>query len=257
MENAMQITAQRERLQKKYDSARSNLLLAIVLTIVNIVLFFANSGTMLLFSVSVPYYAVIFGYVFEIVEFGIGFAAAILVVYFLCWLLSKKRSGWLIAALVLFLVDTLAMAGLYLLMEDASGIMDAVIHIWVLYYLFAGVSAGRKLKRLPQVEAGEEAVAVELPEYSTPLRRAEEDVKCRVLLEGEYGGHRVCYRRVKRVNELVIDGQVYDEYEAMVELPHTLTARIGGHTYEAGCNEQSRVFINLDGQQMESKIRIV
>lgn len=256
MENAMQMAAQRERLQKKYDSARSNLLLAIVLTVVNIVLFFANSGTMLLFSVSVPYYAVIFAYLFEIAPIGIAFAAIILVIYFLCWLLSKKRNGWLIAALVLFAIDTLGMAGLYLLAEDASGLMDGLIHIWVLYYLVAGVSAGVKLKKLPDI-LPEEVEAEALPEYSTPLRRAEEDVKCRVLLESEYGGHRVCYRRVKKVNELVIDGQVYDEYEALVELPHTLTARIGGHTYEVGCSENSRTFFNVDGEQIESKIRLV
>lgn len=256
MENVQQILAERERLQKKYDSARSNLLLAIVLTVVNIVLFFTGSGTMLLFSVSVPYYAVIFGDVFGIAPVGVCFAVVVLVAYFLCWLLSKKRVGWLIAALVLFLIDTLAMAGMYMLIEDTSGIMDGLIHIWVLYYLFAGVSAHGKQKKLPSVSkmpAEEEA----LPDYSTPLRRAEEDVKCRVLLESEYDGHRVCYRRVKRVNELVIDGQVYDEYEALVELPHTLTARLAGHTYEVGCSENSRTFFNVDGEQIESKIRLI
>lgn len=257
MENVQQIRQQRENLQKKYDSARSNLLLAMILTVVNVVLFFAESGSMLLFSMSVPYYAVIFAYMFDITILGAIFAAVIMIAYLLCWLLSKNRPGWLIVALVLFAIDTLGMAGLYLLIEDVSGILDAVIHIMLLYYLFAGVSAGRKLKKLPQVSVEPVEEEVELPEYSSPLRRADEDVKCRVLLEHEYGGHRVCYRRVKRVNELVIDGQVYDEYEALVELPHTLTARIGGHTYEVGCNENSRIFFRVDGEQIESKIRLV
>lgn len=248
-----------EQLQQKFKSSRANLLLVIILTIVNIVLFFFGSETMLLFSISVPYYAVILASVFEIPQvlvIGCVIAAVVLVLYFLCWLLSKKHPGWLIAALVLFIIDTLVLAWLYISISEFSGIVDVVFHIWILYYLVIGIRSSRKLKDLPPEEM--EPVETEvLPDYSSPLRMADEDVKCRILLETEYGGHRICYRRVKRVNELIIDGQVYDEYEALVELPHTLTARIAGHTYEVGCSENSRTFFNVDGEQIESKIRLV
>lgn len=254
MENNEQILAKRQQFAKSYASARSNLLLAIILTVVNIVLFFAESGTMLLFSVSVPYYAVFIGFLFDALEIGIGVAAVVLIAYLLCWLFSKKNSGWLVVAAVLFAVDTLAMAGLYLLMEDMSGIMDAVIHICVMYYLVVGIRAAAQLKKLPEVT--QEMVTEEnaLAENSTPLRPADVDVKHRVLLESEYGRHQVCYRRVGKVNELVIDGQVYDEYEARMEMPHSLTARIGGHTFEVGYGN-SRSYFFVDGQQIESKIR--
>ena len=255
MEDYKHIAAQREMLQKKYDSARSNLLLAMILTVVNIVMLLAENGYMLLFSISVPYYVAVFGYLMGMLEGSIVIAAVILVVYFLCWLLSKNKSGWLLAAAILFTVDTLALAALYVLAEDFSGILDAVIHIIVLYYLYAGVGAGKKLKLLPAVPIQEETE--ELLRHSEPLRWAQEDVKFRVFLEEEYNGHRVCYRRVKRVNELVIDGKVYDEYEALMELPHTLSARIDGHTYEVGYNQQSRVFFSVDGQKIKSKMRWV
>ena len=257
MENAQRIIAQREQLQKKYAASRSNLLLALVLTVINIVLLFTESNSMLLFSMSVPYYTVAFSRLLDLETVGLIIAAVMLAVYLLCWILSKKRCGWLVASAVLFVIDSLCLAGLYILMQDFSGILDAVIHIAVLYYLFSGISAYNRLKKLPQLTPEQESQALELPDYSTPIRRADEDVKHRVLLECEYGGHRVCYRRVKRVNELVIDGNVYDEYTAMIESPHKLVARIAGHTYEVGTNQQNRSYFQVDGEQIESKIRLV
>ena len=254
MENPRKILEQRQMLQKKYDAARSNLLVAIVLTVVNIVLLFTESTSMLLFSVSVPYYVVIFGFIMGPVAASLVVAAVILGLYFICWLLSKKKSLWLVVAAVLFVVDTLVLVGLYLLAEEAYGILDAVIHVVVIFYLVSGAASAKKLKMLPEVSYEE---AQELPEHSTPMRWAQEDVKCRILLEEEYAGHRICYRRVKRVNEFIIDGKVYDEYEALMEQPHTLMARIDGHTYEVGCNQQSRVFFNVDGMEIKSKVRLV
>ena len=82
------------------------------------------------------------------------------------------------------------------------------------------------------------------------------DVKHRVLMEGNYGGHRVVYRRVKRVNELVIDGYVYDEYEALAEMAHCLTARIDVHTIEVGFDGISSSYFRVDGQMKAKKVRL-
>lgn len=251
-----QPTTERGRVQQKYDTARANLLLVIVLTVVNIVLYFAESSSMLLFSASIPYYAVIFGVELGIAGFGLGVAAVLIGLYFLCWLLSKKKSGWLVFALVLFVLDTLGMVGLYLLAEDFSGILDALIHVWVLYYLIVGISTGKKLKTMPdepECDTSEEQTAV--TENSTPLRRIDENEKCRVLLESQYGGHKVCYRRVKRTNQLVIDNYIYDETEMLVETAHALSANIDGHTYVVGFNDASRSYFKVDGELITKKIR--
>ena len=144
---------QAQTLEQKYRSSRMNLLLMVILTAVNIVLFFTGTETMMLFSATVPYYAVAFGYYLAPsgIATGLFVLAGILVaVYLLCWLLSKKNYVWMIVALVLFVVDTIALVGLYIWIKDFSGIMDALIHIWVLYYLIVGASSGRKISMEPE-----------------------------------------------------------------------------------------------------------
>ena len=256
----------REMQEQRYKTSRANLLLIIILTVVNVVMLLVGSETMLLFSISVPYYAVVFGYVMEnttMLTTGCVIAAIMLVVYLLCWIFSKKRTGWMIAALVLFIIDTVVMGLMYLGLGEASGIMDVLIHAWVLYYLIVGVISASKLKKMPREETvaaaevtGEDPEDASMNPNSTPLRRAEEDVKHRVLLETTYGGRQIVYRRVKRVNELVISGYVYDQYEAVMETAHCLTARIDGHTIEMGFDGASSSYFRVDGQQLAKKVRL-
>ena len=142
----------RQILEQKQRAGRSNLLLAIVLTIVNIVMLLGGSDSMLLFSISVPYYAVIFGVIFETQELfitGCVIAAVVLVVYLLCWIMSKKHIGWLVAALVLMCIDTLALIAFYLLAGEISGVVDFVFHALIIYYLGSGISSAKKLQAMP------------------------------------------------------------------------------------------------------------
>lgn len=255
MANRTQNMTLRQGLEQKHKSGRSNLLLAIILTVVNIVLLFTGSETMLLFSISVPYYAVIFGVIFE-EQAMIIIAAVILAVYFLCWLLSKKRVGWLIAALVLIILDTLALIGFYVLAEEISGILDLVFHAMIIYYLAVGISSAKKLKNLPP----EESVALD-PEVpvanSVPLRRIEEDEKCRILLESTYGTYRVVYRRVKKTNQLVINDYIYDEITFGIEPDHSLSARIDGQEFTVGYRAQgSTSYFLVDGKEIAKKLRL-
>ena len=115
----------RARAQQQYKIARSNLLIMLVLTVVNIVLLVAEADTMLLFSATVPYYlsAVsmsLFAEYSQVAFVGFGIVAVTLVIYLLCWIFSKRHYGWMIAALVFFVLDSIAMIGLYILAEDFS-----------------------------------------------------------------------------------------------------------------------------------------
>lgn len=254
--NQEQPTTERGRLQQRYNTARSNLLLVIILTLVNIVLLFTESESMLLFSASIPYYAVVFGVLLDILPMGLAVAAVLLVLYFLCWLLSKKRSGWLIVALVLFVLDTLGMVGLYLLAEDFSGVLDALIHIWVLAYLIMGISAAKKLKNLPEdvqipVDGAESA---DYAQPEMPKRRIDENEKSRIFVEGNFGGHRIVFRRVKRTNQLVIDNYICDETEMVIETAHALSAVMDTHEVIAGYDGHHS-YIKVDGQVIVKKIR--
>lgn len=145
--------SEREILTQKYDKSRVNLLLVIVLTLLNIVFISLNNYTMMLFSATVPYLSVAFGKLMEsqaMLIAGYAIAAICLVLYFVCWILSKKNYGWFVAATVLFAIDTVCMALFYISAGDFSGITDAIIHVLILGYLIIGITTGAKLKKLPE-----------------------------------------------------------------------------------------------------------
>lgn len=255
---------------KKYNVARGNLLLMVGLTAINVILAAVGSEYMMLFSATVPYFTAILG---TITEFGLPLvgcvisALVMIAVYFICWIFSKKHYGWMITALVLFSLDTLVLVLLYLLAMEVSGIVDAAIHIWVLYYLIIGVSNGAKLKVLPEDEiTNAEEIEVDsiVPETNlesensnTPtLRVADTGVKSRVLLEANALGRHICYRRVKRINELVIDGYVYDDVEMLVESAHALNAIIDGHRFQVGYDGSAHSYLRVDGETVARKLRL-
>ncbi len=154
----------RQLAQNRYNTARMNLLLVLVFTVVNIILTVANADLYFLFSATVPHYVTIFGQIFAFdPEFGmmgttalivaLVIAAILLLPYLLCWFFSKKSFGWLIGALVCFSLDTLVLILFTLIAFDASVIIDLVFHAWVLYYLILGVKTGYDLKKMPEETA--------------------------------------------------------------------------------------------------------
>lgn len=263
--------------EQKYSTARANLLLMSILTVINTVLLLAGSSYMLLFSATVPYLSVAFGLAFDggLLYAFIAVAVINIALYLASWQLSKKNYGWMILALVLFILDTIIMGGMYLLVEEASGILDVLIHAWVLYYLIIGVKYGKKLKNMPEDEPEPEINAYPEDgasnfgidsiddvseagfETDSPIiRTADTTVKHRVFLEADANGHHIVYRRVKRVNELVIDGFVYAELKMLVEPAHGLTAQLNGHNYIAVYDGTAHTYIYVDGEVVAKKIRI-
>lgn len=154
----------REYQENLYQGSRHNLLVVLIFTVVNLVMLLTGSGNYWLFSASIPYYLTAFGMMFDgymnTLEPVIGtftitalvIAVIILAVYLVCWIMSKKRSGWLIVALVLFAVDTLGMLAMMLISGSgiAEWIMDIVFHAWVLISLSRGLIAASKLKNMPE-----------------------------------------------------------------------------------------------------------
>lgn len=162
--------SQRQILETKYRNARSNLLVVLAFTVVNIILLVANANTYFLFSAYVPYILADLGMMLcgmypkeyydeelagiEFLDKGflavmLAIAGVILVLYLLSWIFSKKnRRGWMIFALVLFTIDTallLLMNGIVLDM-----ILDYVFHGWVIASLISGIVSVGKLKKLPE-----------------------------------------------------------------------------------------------------------
>ena len=276
-QNAAQVTP-RDALQNKYNSARANLIFVVAFTLINIILLFTESSSYFLFSLFIPYMLVLLGASFtgnlpgvyvapnEILPDTVFYimaaiAAAFLAVFVVGWILSKKnKAGWLVAALVLACIDT----AIFLLMGGLSmdSLIDILFHIWVIVSLAGGISAHKKLKALPPeeeiVDTTAEVVEDGAPAENSPiLRSGYLDEKYRVLLEAEKDGLYITYRRVKKTNELVINSNVYDEYTALMEMPHTLCATFAGHKIEAGCDTASRSFIKIDGEIVAKKLRLV
>ncbi|MBQ8003264.1 MAG: hypothetical protein IJ297_07475 [Clostridia bacterium] len=234
-------------LQKKYDQSRASIAILIVFTIVNIALLFTDADIMFLFSFTIPYWSAIFGYLFEAYAFY-AISAAFLLILAVCWFFSKKHFAWFIPALVLFCLDTAYLVYVTIDLGEGANVTDIIIHIYAFYCLISGIYYGYKLRSTPK-----DKDTASLP--SSPLRLAE-DVKHRVLLETDYQGYHICYRRVKGTNELVVNGYVYDEYKKIVEFPHTLTARFEDAVITSGY-DNSQSFITVNGVEIARKTRIV
>lgn len=162
------MTNLRESYEKNYRQARSNLLLMLVCTAVNLILPFVNSDLRFLFSASLP--ELLSSVAWALVDLEMPWflpampvAAIVLLMaaYVLCWLFSKCHGGWMVAALVLFSVDcvaTLWIVAMSFVQAGSSepdlfslGIM-LVFAAWVMYYLVRGVAAWSKMRKLPPCE---------------------------------------------------------------------------------------------------------
>lgn len=250
--------------EQKYKSSRYNLLLMLGFTILNIVLLYFDAGVMMLFSATVPYYSMVFAMMSETAtQLTVFLTMSIipLIVYLICFIFSKKHYAFMIVALVFFSLDTLALVALFTIALDVSAVLDLAVHIWVLYYLITGVSNGYKIKKLPddpKVEAESLDPAL-LPEAqagdSTPTKMADTEVKARILLEADAAGKHIVYRRVGKINELVINGYVYDELEAIVEGAHRLVATVDGNLIEAGFDGGINSYLKVNGEKIATKKR--
>ena len=153
----------REYLLRQVANGRYSLLLIVILTVVNLIMTILDTNTYFLFSASVPYYLVFVGMGIEngfvngawnvkgtLTYTGLVIALVIVAVY----LLSKKRAGWLTAALVLFIIDTVALVVITFALYDSpmGKLVDFLLHIWAIVELIQAVRGSKKLRALPPTE---------------------------------------------------------------------------------------------------------
>ena len=152
-------------LKNKYHSSRIELLIAIALTIVNIILIFTASSVYLPFAPSFPsaiifYYALNTGLLpgfdykaYNMYEFldtsylvvACIIAAAIIAAYTVFWFLSKKRPVFLLVSLVFFSLDVVSILLGFTL---TTPIIDLIFHGIIIYYLYSGYRAAKQLEEL-------------------------------------------------------------------------------------------------------------
>ena len=286
MRNAAHSQMSIQLAQNRYNGSRGNILLIAGFSLFNVISLALGSYTYFLFSASIPYLLVDTarylcgkypeefyegGYeaynFYDNTVFALAVVVALLIIafYVLCYLLSRKNKvGWVIAALVFFVIDTLVLLTNYNIVDS---LLDVLFHIYAIVTLIACIVYYCKLKRLTKENAIEcsaaastdatdiegEATEAQIAD-STPLRVADTEGKSRVFIEHSIYDHNIVYRRVGKTNELVIDGNVYAQYTARVELSHVLTAYIDGHEICVGLNA-STTFLAVDGVTIITKIR--
>ncbi len=269
--------SKKELYERNYNNSINNILLVVLFSVINIILLITNADTYFLFSAFVPYFLVDLGMFYtgmypEEYYSDIGYfdflntsflittvvlAAVVVLLYLLCWFLAKKKKiGWAILAAVMACIDTVAM--LVLGGIAIESIVDIIFHGWIIFSLVNSVIILNKLKKLP-----EEAIEPVTDENSQPvqnspvLRMADTEEKSRTLLEADEGMYHIVYRRIKTTNELIVNGRVYDEYVALIEKPHTLTAVVDGHRIEIQYDTLSRMYILFDDRALAEKMRII
>ena len=140
--------------------------------------------------------------------------------------------------------------------------LDYAFHIGIIVGLSMGISHGFYLKNnvkpsTATVSATQGGNASSINAGNTPILRVVDcSIKHRVLLQADIEGRSVVYRRVKNVNELVVDGNVYAEYKAVMEFPHTLFAKIDGKLISAGYDDFNS-YISVDGNYVVRKPRLI
>lgn len=158
----------KERYTQLFTTARYNILIICALTVVNSILCLTGSETYFLFSAILPYHLVYIGAASAnggLLALAIIFLIASMGAYIACFILGKKHVGWMIAALVMFSIDTVYFIYCFclLLADDAtsavSSIIDLAFHVYALYYFIAGVVYFFKMKKATETEA--DAIAAE------------------------------------------------------------------------------------------------
>ncbi|NLB61241.1 MAG: hypothetical protein GX802_02255 [Clostridiales bacterium] len=145
-----------EKLLKAYSSARSNLLTAVLLTVLNCVLILLNIGWTFYFSTTLPQFLVAIAITPNIMQqYMIGsfvLAAFFISALVLCYVNSKEtdKLGWLIGAAVLILVDILFSTYLLLFSFEAFSfiILYLIFDVVILGLLINGIVTGSKLNKI-------------------------------------------------------------------------------------------------------------
>ena len=178
-------TTPRQLTELKYKRSRYNLLLVTIVSVINL-FSLSLSQTYFLFSAQIPsFFVELFMYTEEggIAPFAdliipIVLGVILTIPYLLCFFFSKKRPGWMVAALVFFVFDCIFLVTMYYLSDV---IIDLLFHAWVLFYLVTGVINGYKLKKMPEDEP--------LPEFGEVVAEGEavdsEAAKDETPAEGE------------------------------------------------------------------------
>lgn len=146
----------RTPVRDRYEGGRSFLLMICALSVINLITIVVN-GSYFVFSSYVTQIIAAIGaelyYTTEKIVWPLLLGAVGLISilpYFLCYFLSKKRVGWMIAAMVLFSIDSLLFLLGLVAAFDTSLALDFIFRTWALVSIILAVVDGVKRKKQPE-----------------------------------------------------------------------------------------------------------
>ncbi|MCK9471011.1 MAG: hypothetical protein WC006_02945 [Bacilli bacterium] len=245
-------------LEKRYNLSRTNLLILIALSVVNIITLVVNNSYFL-FSLSFP------RFVQMVIDLGIAegmftladlnypmvitVMALPIVLFLLCYIFSSKhRYKTFIFAIILFSIDSI----FALISFD---IIDIIFHIYIYVLLVMGFVNGKKLTKMQVVDDiidFEEGKYVNYTEDSNILRNDIEEGK--VLIQTTFNDLRIAVKKRKGVTELIINDNVYDEFTKKLAAYFFLKATVSG-TEIYFSMDRGRMEIYANGNLIEKKIK--
>ncbi|MDR0915740.1 MAG: hypothetical protein LBN02_00915 [Oscillospiraceae bacterium] len=268
----------------KFKKSRSNLLIVVVFTSINLLLTAFKAGVYLLFSATVPQLAFSLGSALAeetqnnaVLVVGLIAAVAVIMLYLVCWVLSNRYRSFMLVALILFIADCLVFAFLAVFAEfEVSYLLDIAFHVWILVYLINGVRSWAKLRG---VSAEDFAVALQPPVTVPPLsgdvpqnigseggyvntdtafQVRHDDKDGKILISAEYKGLQISMKRSRGLTELIVNGYVHAEIAGTFESKYTLSATVQNARIEGKYNSSFlRVYLYADGNLIAKKLRIV
>lgn len=200
-----------------YNGARSSILTILLFSVINI-FSIAFGDSYFLFSSYITQVLVLEG-LYASTEMGDSMFLVIFLVmavisvipYLLCFLFSKKKTGWMIVAAVLFSIDTAIFFFdflVYLLAGYYSGILDALFHVWALVSIIKGVGFAKKMKKEKQEKALESTPCDEyIPEFQRTITVTYSQ-KSRTPIVCFVNGKAVCILKRGESHSFVIDERV-------------------------------------------------
>ena len=245
------------KLNIKLNRARFNLMLMILLSAINFYFLLSSENFYLPFSSSISSYSIVLGVrassdlgieTFKVI--GIILACLTLLIYIFCYLKSKSNGFYLFMSFTLFVADTLALIVITIAFKTfgALSIIDIIVHIMTLFFLWSGVQAQGKLTRLKKANGNEEEATEDFAEA--------DDGNVETLLSGNFNNNRVLVFKKGEVVELSVNDNVCGSLEAANSNDYELKATVDEveFTFQyKGDNDVVTMLLYADDVLLDSK----
>lgn len=157
-------------LKIRVTRGRYNLIFFVLMSVINIFLITSESEMLLPYSSSISNYSVALGITESLKSgsdtlriLGLIVACAVLLIFMVCYVLSKSKPLYLVIALAVISADTFALviiSGFNGTLLSAYTILDIVIHGLAIFYIVSAIKAAKELRSLP-VDEPEQTPSVE------------------------------------------------------------------------------------------------